>query len=231
MLENSSTSTLSKINLFFQTAKLLHYRKRDLIFHAEDMSLDIFYIKSGYLRVYRISEQGEELTLTILKPGDFFPLTYGMQGTTIPYYLEAITALELWKAPQERFIAFIKANPDVLYDLTSQIMVRFDGVLTRIEYLIFSNAYIKVATTLLICAKKFGEYNGRDIVVQVPLTHRDISTFVGITRETTSLEIKKLEKKGYLGKKGRLFVIKEMKALEEEIYLATSESVSLNYSL
>jgi len=231
MFKQPHLTTLSKLEQFFKTARLLHYKKRDIIQQAHDTTSSVFYIKSGYLRVYRISEQGEELTVTILKPGDFFPLTYGISMTSNPYYLEAITSLELWKAQQELFLAFVKSNPDVLYDLTSRILIKFDGALSRIEYLIFSNAYIKVATTLLICAKKFGEPIDESVVVQVPLTHHDIATLVGITRETTSLEIKKLEKKGYLGKKGKLFVIKNIKQLEEEIYLATQEKTPINYSL
>ena len=99
------------------------------------------------------------------------------------------------------------------------------------EYLVFSNAYIKVATTLLICAKRFGEKDGDIVIVKVPLTHHDISTLVGVTRETTSLEIKKLEKQGYLGKLGRLFIIRNVKKLEEAIFLASQEHAPLNYSL
>lgn len=221
----------SKIDTFFKTGQLMKYKKRDLVFNAQDMSSSIFYVKSGYMRVYRITEQGEELTLTILKPADFFPLTYGINNIRNIYYIEAITKSELWKAPQEQFLEFIKANPDVLYDLTNRIMVKFDGVFARMEYMVFSSAYIKVATTLLICAKKFGEQYGDDMIVQVPLTHRDISTLVGITRETTSLEIKRLEKLGYLGKTGKLFVIKNMKRLEEKLLFETRENAVLNYTL
>jgi len=221
----------AKLNLFFQNYKLTSYRKRDLILHANDASSSVFYIKNGYVRVYRISEQGEELTLTILKPKDFFPLTYGIHAITNPYYLEAITPLELWKAPQDKFLDYIKNHPDILYELTSRILVRFDGVLSRIEYLVFSNAYTKVAATLLVCAKRFGEKIGNDIVVKVPLTHRDIATLVGITRETTSLEMKKLEKQGFLGRNGKLFVVKNLRRLEQEILLTSQEDSPITYSL
>ena len=174
----------AQLDDFFQETKLQFYKKRALILHPNDISSSVFYLKSGYIRVYRISEEGEELTLTILKPKDFFPLTYGINNAANLYYLEAITPLELWRAPQEQFLQFIKSDADILYYLTTRIIVRFDGALSRMEYLVFSNAYVKVATTLLICAKRFGELDGDDIVVQVPLTHKDIAKLVGITRET-----------------------------------------------
>ncbi len=226
----SETAFFEKLDSFFKHAKLFTYKKRALILHPNDTPSSVFYIKSGYLRVYRISEDGEELTLTILKPKDFFPLTYGISNPINYYYLEAITPLELWRLPHEQFLHFIKNNPDVLYELTTRILIRFDGVLTRMEYLVFSNAFIKVVTTLLICAKRFGEKVGNDIIVKVPLTHRDIATLVGITRETTSLEMKKLEKLGFLGRVGRLFVLKDVKKLEEEILLISQEEPLHNYS-
>lgn len=231
MSQNMYPISTAKIQIFFQTGQLRRYKKRDLVINANDMSSSVFYMKEGYLRVFRISEQGEELTLTILKPGDIFPLTYGFNNLNNFYYIEAITKVELWKSSQEGFLNFVKENTDVLYELTNRIMVRFAGVLSRMEYIVFSNAYIKVAATLLICAKKFGEQQGDEIIVRVPLTHHDIATLIGITRETTSLEMKKLEKQGFLGKAGRLFVIKDMKRLEEVILLASQENTVLNYSL
>jgi CRP-like cAMP-binding protein len=225
--------TLSaQLDQFFQNTQLHFYKKRVMILHPNESHKNVFYIKNGYVRVFRITEDGEELTLTILKPRDFFPLTYGLNKAINSYYLEAITPLELWRAPQEEFIKFITSNPEVLYDLTTKAMVRVDGVFSRMEYLVLSNAYIKVATTLIVCANRFGKPSGdNDVIIEVPLTHRDIATLVGITRETTSLEMKKLEKEGFLGRSGRLLTIKNIKRLEETISLVSQEESSLRYSL
>jgi CRP/FNR family transcriptional regulator len=210
---------IASIEQFFQSSKVFSYKKRTHILHPEDIPSSVFYIKNGYVRVYRISEEGEELTLTILKPKDFFPLSYGINSVAHPYHLEAITSIEIWKAPQEQFLQFIKSNPELFYDLTTRLLVRFDGVLSRMENLLFCSAHVKVAATLLMCAKGFGEeYNGNTLV-KVPLTHRDIATLVGITRETTSLEMKKLEKQGLLTKSGRFIVITDLKRLESLSYI------------
>lgn len=222
---------LQKLNVFFLNCKLLHYKKKALILNANDTASSIFYIKNGYVRVYRITDQGEELTLTILKPRDFFPLTYGIHTKNNPYFIEAITPLELWKAPVEQFIHFLKTNPDLYYALTNRILVRFDGFLTRMEYLVFSTAYIKVAATLLICGKSLGEEDDKDIIIKVPLTHKDIATLVGLTRETTSVEMKKLENKGLIGRIGRLLVLKNWKQFESKIFLSTQENSILPFAL
>lgn len=220
-----------KVDSFFQEHVLSSYRKKDLLVHPNDFFSTIFYIKKGYVRVYRISEQGEELTLTILKPKDFFPFHYGLGKLSSQYYLQAITSLEVWRAPQERFQLFVKSNPEIFYELTTQILVRFDGVLSRMECLVFSSARVKVATILLACAKRFGMEQDGDRIIQVPLTHHDIATLVGITRETTSLEMKKLENEGFVARKGRLVVIRNFKKLEKEVLTISPDTSLLHYSV
>ncbi len=225
-----SQTSSEKLHSFFTNHTLLKYKKRDMILRANDTPSSVFLIQQGYIRVYRISEQGEELTLTILRPGDFFPLTYGLYTTPNSYYLEALTALEFWRAPKDRFMEFTRNNIDVYFELTNKILIRLDGVLSRMEYLIFSNAYTKIAATLLICAKRFGDEQGENIVLKVPLTHKDIASFVGITRETTSLEMKKLEHDGYIGKEGKYLVVKNYKKLEQDV-LFMSEDNTITSSL
>lgn len=227
----SQDSLHSQLDTFFANHKLLSYKKRSIILCANDNPSSVFYIKSGFIRVYRISEQGEELTLNILKPHDIFPLTYGMANKTNVYYLEALTPLEIWRAPQEQFVDFIKSKIDLYQELTNKVLIRFDGVMTRMEYLVFSNAYTKVVSTLLICAKRFGEPVNKDVFIRVPLTHKDIATLIGITRETTSLEMKRLEKQGYLGKSGKNIIIKNIDKLEEELVVPIDRDSPLSYSL
>lgn len=224
---------LQKLDVFFNQYKPLQYKSRTIISHPNDTQSSVFYIKSGFLRVFRISEQGEELTLTILKPKDFFPLTYGMTNSTSvnSYYLETITPLEIWKVRIDQFVSFVKSEPDVYYELTERILVRFDSVLTKMEYLVFNNAYTKVAATLISCARKFGQINGDYVLLSVPLTHKDIATLIGITRETTSLEMKKLEKQGYLSRSGKQLLIKNIDKLEQEVLIQTGAKTSLYHSL
>jgi len=211
-----------KLNDFFSQFKLLHYKKREIILRPDDTPSGVFYLCKGYARLYSISQAGEELTLIIFKPEDFFPIVWTINNTENIYYFEAMTQVELWRAPREQFLDFMKSNSDVFFELTSRILVRFGGLLERMEYLVFGSAYQKVASILVICAQRFGLKEGKGIKIRVPLTHKDIANLVGITRETASVEMKKLERKGLIYYRGRLFIIKDIKGLEKESLLNSS---------
>lgn len=213
---------LHKIDSFFAKYKSRNFKRGETILRAGDPPLGFFYLKRGYVRVYSISKNGEELTLIIFKAGDFFPIIWAINNTQNEYFVEAMTACTLVRVPREEFVSFVKSNPDVNFDLTRRTSVRLGGLMRRMEYLVFGNANNKVASILLICAERFGRQEGGKVVVEVPLTHSDIASLVGLTRETASIEMKKLENSGLIGYRGRLVTILNLKGLRRQSMLDIS---------
>jgi CRP-like cAMP-binding protein len=205
-----------KLNNFFSKFKSYRYKKGEVILRGGDVPQGVYFITKGYVRDYSISKDGEGLTLFIFKSEDFFPMQWVFNERTVPHYFEAMTAVELWRCPKEDFADFIKANPEIFFELISRIMLRLGGLLQRMEYLAFGNAYQKVASILLICAERFGKKYGRGMLIPVPFKHRDLAMLVGMTRETVSIEMKKLERKGIIGYKKHLIVLKKMDKLRIE---------------
>lgn len=216
MQGNPSQSSFKKLAQFFAGFRKYHYKKGETIIRADEEPPGVFYLERGYVRLYSLSSEGEELTLIIFKPEDFFPVMWAVNGTPNTYYVEAMTAAELYRAPREEFLSFIKQNSDVEFELMSRILVRLGGLLSRMEYLVFGNAHQKVASIIHICAERFGEKNEDGIVIQVPLTHKDIANLVGVTRETASIEIKKLERKSLIVFHGRHIIVKGLPNLRKE---------------
>lgn len=207
---------LDKLEQFFLQFKRINYKKNSLVIRADDIPSGIYYIHKGYIKVYALSEKGQELTLIILKPHDFFPVVWAINDSPNTQFCEAITAVELSRAPKEEFIKFINDNSDVLRGVLSKVLTRFEGLLERMEYLVFGNAYQKVASILVICAERFGVKKENKIIIRVPLTHKDIANLVGLTRETISVELEKLEKFNLCTKEGRFFTVKNLDKLKNE---------------
>ena len=83
------------------------------------------------------------------------------------------------------------------------------------EQLLLGDAKEKVGTTLFLLAKRFGEKNGgQKIIIMLPMTHQGIAGLSGLSRETTSLEMKKLEREGIISKHNRHIVINKMRKLK-----------------
>lgn len=216
-----NNSGFKKLDEFFSYFKKLTFKKGETIFRVGDIPRGVFFLEKGYVRLYSVSSEGEELTLIIYKPGEIFPLIAAFQpDRPYPYFLEAFTEAQLILVPLNRFIDFYKENPDISQDLAIEIMKRLDRILKRLEYAVFGNAHQKVASVMLVLNDAFGEKVDREFVVHVPLTHKDIAATVGMTRETVSIEMKKLERKNIVAYHGRHLIIKNMAKLKEESLLS-----------
>jgi CRP-like cAMP-binding protein len=207
---------------YFSKFPTRSYKKRWPIVQAGDHLRKIFYLKKGYVRVYSMTSEGKEITLLVYKPGNFFPLLIALQpNVEYPYWVETITPAEITTVPVESFVDFCKTNPELLLTVSNEIMARLDSSLQRIEYMAFGSVYKKIASILVIGAKRFGKFKGKHIILDLPLTHKDIGLLIAASRETVSTEIKKLEKKGIIGYKGKQLVIKDLKKLDKEASLLT----------
>lgn len=199
---------------FFSQYKHQVYKKGEIIIRADDDPSGIFYLKEGQVKEYAISQKGEELVVNIFKTGAFFPMAWAINQTPNIYFFEAMTDVDILRAPREETIVFIKGNPVVLYDLISRVYKGADGILTRMTYLMSGNAYSRLITELLIYAKRFRKGQNK---VEIAISEKDLAAQSGMTRETVSREIATLKKRGLVSTQGYSFIIKDLKKLEEEL--------------
>jgi CRP/FNR family transcriptional regulator len=114
-------------------------------------------------------------------------------------------------------VNFIKDKPTILFELMSELIEDYAESLTRIENLVFPDAYRRVISVLLYIAKHFGEENGNEVTVQHRFTQQDIATLTGVARETASIEMVKLEKKGLVTYIDHSMQFRNIKKLELEL--------------
>ncbi|MBI4058981.1 Crp/Fnr family transcriptional regulator [Candidatus Microgenomates bacterium] len=207
----------SALENFFSQFRKITYKKGETILRAGDPPAGIYLLEKGYVRLYSLSAEGKELTLLIYQAGDVFPAALVLAGGGPSlYYSEALTPVELKRADKKQFIDFAYQNTAVFRIVSQQVNDRFRFALRRMEYLAFGDAYAKVASMILICAEKFGQKEGNKVVIQLPLTHQDIASLAGVTRETTSLELSKLEKKGLISFQKHLPAVNNLADLAKE---------------
>jgi CRP/FNR family transcriptional regulator len=210
---------VKEFEAFYKQFKIRNYKKGETLIRADDDPQGIFCLTKGYIRQYTISKTGFELTLHILKPISYFPMVWAVNGTPNVYYFEALTPVEVGRAPRDQVVNFIKDKPAVIFELLSELIEDYAESLTRIEHLVFSDAYRRVISVLLYIAKHFGEKRGQGMIINHRFTQQDIATLVGVARETASLELVKLEKKGLIKYIDHSILFESIKKLELELSL------------
>lgn len=209
-----------KLEQFFSKNKPLFYKKGNTVVRPEDTPQGIYYLKKGYIKDSSVSREGQEFTLFIFKPGDIFPYRWAFADLPIEHSFSAMTDCIAIRRNRDQFIKFVNENPDVLFLITQKLLIRLRGVLQRLEHMAFGNARKKVASIFVILGDRFGDKEDGQIKIDIPLSHKDIAELVGVTRETASIEIKKLEKEDLIKRTSRRYIIKRPRKLTEESHLA-----------
>ncbi len=217
------TKLLVKLRPLFHKFPPLYFKRGQVVIRPEDKIDNIYFIEKGFVRFYFLSDEGKELTFLIYKPGYFFPVLYAFFGEKTRYYFEALTPLVLRRAPRETFTNIVSTNNALSLSVSKEIILRMQGILSKMELLTLGTAYQNTAFTLLICAQEFGKRKKNSIVLNFPLAHKDIASMAGVTRETVSIEMKKLQKQGLISYKRNHIIIKNIDNFKKKT------KVELNY--
>jgi len=212
-----SEMALEKVEGFFASHSEIIYKKGETILRSEDSPLGAYYLRLGFVYQYILSSSGETFMVHMFKPGSFFPLMWIINNTPNVFHYDAMTEASVVRAPKEELVVFLKKNPDVLYCATQRLAAGISGLVTRAGQLVLDNAYTKTVLLLLYYADNFGEKVNEGILIRLPLTHREIASWIGTTRETASLQVELLQKRKIVIKKGRLFIIRDIVALQREV--------------
>lgn len=200
---------------FFKRYKPIRYGAGEVIIQMSGEPSGVYYVESGFVKMNTILINGNELTLNIFKPGTFFPMFWAIADTENNYLFEAVDRVELYRCSKTELIAFLKDNPDVLYDLTRRLLLGFDGLLVSLPGLVFGSSVGRVASALMLCARRFGKGEGKDnsLVLDIILTHQDIANIAGLSRETTSVVLGKLKHAGLISQGRGRVVIRDLDRL------------------
>jgi CRP/FNR family transcriptional regulator, cyclic AMP receptor protein len=199
---------------FFHNTKPTVFKKHEIFIRPDDSNQNIFFLDSGYVRMYIDTPDGKELTFNIFKPRAYFPVSNAFIHSTNTYYYQTLTPSVLYKIPSQELLSFLKQNPEELLNLTKRIVSGLDGYLIHSKHLLFGNARKRIASTMILCALRFGEnHTNNTYKITIMLTHQDIGNLTALTRETTSIEIEKLLQEEIISYERRKLVIHDLQKL------------------
>ncbi len=206
-------------SFFLEKGKELSYKKGEMIIRSEDPPSGIFYLEQGYVKIYSITEDGEDRLHVIYKPGEIFPLIWAMKDVEKNIYYEALNSVTLLRVSKKEFIDFIASCRNAITALSESLADYFDIHIDRIDNLQIPKSYPRLIARLLYLVKRFGRKykNKGSFIIEAPITHKEIANSIALTRETVSREISKLEKKKIISSSGHSIIVNSIGELKKEL--------------
>lgn len=206
---------------FLNQFRIKHFHKGELILCQGETPDCAFVVKEGVIKSYNLTLQGEEKPIGFDVAEDMFPVAWIFsKAKYVQYYYEAFTDCELYCVPMRAYMEYLRKHPTDTMEIFTHLVDKYISLQMRVNALEQSKAPSKVINTIHFLCLRFGvETKKNTVCIELPLTQQDLANFVGLTRETTGIELKKLQRSGVLSYKKRNYLVRTDKLndlLDEE---------------
>jgi CRP/FNR family transcriptional regulator len=179
-----------------------------------DQSEDVYIIRSGMVKVYRIHD-GKEIVLSISMPGDILGEVEAMSNDN--HRISSIEALEYvsaWLITKQDFLQIVERYPSVLRK-AYMILVERTRMLNRlIRYLTFYDVRTKAANLLMDLYYNFGKPNGNIFRIDLKINQSLLASMIGVTRESISKTLSDFQAEGLIDIREKYFYLLDWNKLE-----------------
>lgn len=185
------------------------YKKASVVINEGDVGESIFVLLQGKVKVFATDEDGREITYGTIEAGDYFgemSLDGGPRSASV-MTLESCTCSVVSRSAVRDHLA---DEPEFALDLVAQVIRRARSATETARNMALLDVYGRVIAAL---ESHEGPGSAETPVQLSQITHQNIASRVGASREMVSRLLKDLEKGGYieLGVK-RITLLKKLPA-------------------
>ncbi|WP_347902306.1 cAMP-activated global transcriptional regulator CRP [Pseudomonas purpurea] len=186
------------------------YQAKSNIICAGDRSDTLFFIIKGSVTILIEDDDGREMIIAYLNPGDFFGelglFEQAGQEQERSAWVRAKVECEVAEISYSKFRELSQQDPDILYVLSGQIAQRLRNTTRKVGDLAFFDVTGRVARCLLELCKQPDAMTHPD-GMQIKVTRQEIGRIVGCSREMVGRVLKDLEERNLVDVKGKTMVV------------------------
>ena len=170
------------------------------IFFPGDPAERVYLIRRGAVRLSRVYESGEEITVALLRENSLFGVLSLLTGHRSDrfYHAIAFTRVEMITAPANSVLRAIEEDASVGLLLLQGLSSRILQTETMIETLTHRDMSSRLVSFLMVLCRDFGVASEKGITIDLRLSHQAIAEAIGSTRVTITRLLGDLKDSGLL---------------------------------
>jgi CRP/FNR family transcriptional regulator, cyclic AMP receptor protein len=185
------------------------YAKGSVILFENDPGDSLFIVRQGRVKVVLVGEDGREVILGVLGPGEYFGELSLIDEQPRSAHVIAMEDSTLLMLRSDDFRRRVEATPAMAWSLLLELSRRLRRADGKIGALVLLDVPGRIARLLLDAADE----SGGDRITK-PLTHQTIANMIGASRETVSRAIAEFQESGWITVERRLIRIADRAGLE-----------------
>jgi CRP-like cAMP-binding protein len=185
----------------------------EAVFEQGQTATHFFLLLHGRLKVTQVTEDGKQIIVRVVHPGDLFGFAKALQRSDYPGTSLAVSESIAICWPTELWPQFIDKNPRLAVTAMQTIGQRLQEAHTRLREMSTEEVERRVAHTVLRLAEQAGKKEGNGVRIDFPISRQDIAEMTGTTLHTVSRILSAWEAKGLVEGGRQKLLVSDVKGL------------------
>jgi CRP/FNR family cyclic AMP-dependent transcriptional regulator len=190
------------------------YAAGEVVFTEEETGRCMYVVREGRVKVSRWLPSGRELILAHHDAPEHFGEMALLDGHTAPATVTAVTRSVILSLGKLRFEDLL-LKPHFTRTLLDELCARCRSAWKQIELVSHRDAEARVRMALYRLCQSHGRATEQGTRIEMRLTHRELANMVGVTRETATRALMRLEGLKLVQVEEKCFVVAEPDRLIE----------------
>lgn len=174
------------------------YPRSTPIYLPADHADGVLLLAEGRVKLGSFTEEGKQTILAFIEPGEIFGELSLMGSSEREEYAESVEKSTIILIPNEAMQQLLAENPSVSLGVTKLFGLRRQRVERRLKYLLFRSNRERLVHLLIELAEQYGKPVPEGVELRIKLSHQDLASIIGSTRETVTVVLGELQSEGRL---------------------------------
>lgn len=211
LFEGASRETIARLASQGVTRR---YRRGTYLFHQGDEAPDVYFLMSGRVEISSISSNGHRQLHTTLETPQFFGELGVLGDQPRSAAALALEDTEVWRVDAPTFLGFLTEEPPAARALLRALARQVLSQEAFVEDLLYLDLKGRVAKRLLqLVSPSLDQLPEDGAIVPSIVTHADLASLCGGSRENVTRILSDFQRRGFIERDGRRFVLKRISGL------------------
>lgn len=169
------------------------YKKGEDIYQTGNASDALYIVRRGRVKIYRISESGKEQILRILNPGDFTGELALFNESVHDAFASALVDTDICMIKRNDLQNLLLKYPNISLKILSELSHRLAQSETQT-----TRATERVELRIALFLVESIDHNSKSDVITLPMSKKDLASYLGTTPETISRKLLEFEDAGLI---------------------------------
>ncbi|MGI9455807.1 MAG: Crp/Fnr family transcriptional regulator [Aeoliella sp.] len=187
------------------------------IYLPADQADGVLLMARGRAKICSFTDEGKQAILAFIEPGEIFGELAMLDAGQRDEYAEAVEKSTVILVPSDVMQQLVEQNPHVSLGITKLFGLRRRRIERRLKYLLFRSNRERLVSLLLELAEQYGQQTPGGVGLKIKLSHQDLASVIGSTRETVTVLLGELQTENLLELGRRKIVITDLGRLAATI--------------